>query len=81
MRVRDDGKGINPAILRNRGGERHYGLPGMQERATLIGGKLAVWSELDAGTEVEVRLPASTAYVTTSRTSWLLRVFARKVKA
>ena len=81
LRVRDDGKGINPAILSSRGGERHYGLPGMQERATLIGGKLAVWSELDAGTEVEVRLPASTAYVTTSRTSWLLRVFARKVKA
>ena len=80
LRVRDDGKGIDPAILSSRGRERHYGLPGMQERATLIGGKLAVWSELDAGTEVEVRVPASTAYVTTSRTSWLLGVFARKVK-
>jgi len=81
LRVRDDGKGIDPAILSGRGSGGHYGLPGMQERATLIGGKLAVWSELDAGTEVEVRLPASTAYVTTSRDSWLLRVLARKVKA
>jgi hypothetical protein len=29
--------------------EGHYGLPGMRERATLIGGKLTIWSEVDAG--------------------------------
>jgi DNA-binding CsgD family transcriptional regulator len=34
------------------GVEGHYGLHGMRERATLIGGKLTVWSEVDAGTEV-----------------------------
>ena len=28
----------------------------MRERATLIGGKLTVWSEVDAGTEVELRV-------------------------
>ena len=31
----------------------------MPERAALIGGKLAVWSEVGAGTEVELRLPAA----------------------
>ena len=55
LRVRDDGKGIDPAILSSQGSEGHYGLPGMRERATLIGGKLVVWSEVDAGTEVELR--------------------------
>ena len=51
----------------------HYGLPGMRERATLIGGKLVVWSEVDEGTEVELRVPASTAYATARRSSWFSR--------
>ena len=76
LRVRDDGKGIDPAILSSRGSEGHFGLLGMKERATLIGGKLAVWSELDAGTEVELRVPAGTAYATAQRRSW----FSRKAK-
>jgi signal transduction histidine kinase/ligand-binding sensor domain-containing protein len=77
LRVRDNGKGVDPAILSSQGGEGHYGLPGMRERATLIGGKLAVWSEVDAGTEVELRVPASAAYVTAQRSSW----FSRKARA
>ncbi len=77
LRVRDDGKGVDPAILSSQGNEGHFGLPGMRERASLIGGKLVVWSEVDAGTEVELRVPASTAYVTAQRSSW----FSRKAKA
>src|SRR5208282_5629688 len=77
LRVRDDGKGVDPAILSSQGSEGHFGLPGMRERATLIGGKLVVWSEIDGGTEVELRVPASTAYATAQRHSW----FSRKVKA
>ncbi|MGB8013382.1 MAG: two-component regulator propeller domain-containing protein [Terriglobales bacterium] len=77
LRVRDDGKGVDPAILSSQGSEGHFGLPGMRERATLIGGKLVVWSEVDAGTEVELRVPGSTAYATAQRSSW----FSRKVKA
>ena len=65
LRVRDDGKGIDPTILSGRGGEGHFGLIGMPERATLIGGKLEVWSEVGVGTEVELRIPANTAYATT----------------
>jgi signal transduction histidine kinase/ligand-binding sensor domain-containing protein len=77
LRVRDNGKGVDPAILSSQGSEGHYGLPGMRERATLIGGKLAVWSEVDEGTEVELRVPASTAYARAQRSSW----FSRKAKA
>jgi signal transduction histidine kinase/ligand-binding sensor domain-containing protein len=62
LRVRDNGKGIDPKLLSDDGRGEHFGLRGMRERAKLIGGKLAVWSELDAGTEVELRIPASRAY-------------------
>jgi signal transduction histidine kinase len=81
LRVRDDGKGIDSAVLSSHGVEGHYGLRGMRERATLIQGKLAVWSEVDEGTEVELSVPASTAYTTDRKRSWLLRNFSGKMKA
>jgi len=62
LRVRDDGKGIDAGVLAGAGQPGHYGLPGMHERAKLIGGKLEVWSELGSGTEIELTLPASLAY-------------------
>jgi signal transduction histidine kinase len=77
LRIRDDGKGIDPAVLGAKATEGHYGLPGMRERATVVGGKLAVWSEVNAGTEVELRVPASAAYAAAERSSW----FSRKAKA
>ena len=61
MRVRDDGKGIDPSVSRE-GVEGHFGLQGMKERATLVGAKLTVWSEVDTGTEVELRVSGRTAY-------------------
>ena len=61
LRVRDDGKGIDPVVLANQGLEGHYGLRGMPERAALIGGKLTVWSEAGAGTELEPERYASLA--------------------
>ena len=64
LRVRDDGKGIDAAVLFRQSTERHYGLPGMRERAILIGGKLEVWSEIGTGTEVELSIPAQKAYDT-----------------
>jgi signal transduction histidine kinase/ligand-binding sensor domain-containing protein len=62
LRIRDDGKGMAPDV-RNRG-ERigHWGLGGMRERAKRLGGELEVWSEPGAGTEVDLRVPASIAY-------------------
>ena len=69
LRIRDDGKGIDPKLLNDDGRAGHYGLPGMRERAKLMGGKLAVWSQLDSGTEVELRIPASRAYETPRSTA------------
>jgi len=66
VRVRDDGKGIDPKLISDEGPEGHFGLRGMRERAKLIGGKLTVWSELSAGTEVELSIPAARAYTASS---------------
>ncbi len=62
VRVRDDGTGIEPKFLSEGGRPGHFGLLGMRERAKLLGGNLAVWSEFDSGTEVELSIPASIAY-------------------
>jgi signal transduction histidine kinase len=60
--VRDDGKGIDPIVLKNRGRAGHWGLPGMYERAEGIGARLDIWSEAGAGTEVRLTVPAGIAY-------------------
>jgi signal transduction histidine kinase len=62
VRLRDDGIGIDAEVLRQEGREGHFGLRGMRERAKGIGGKLEIWSEQGAGTEVELIVPASVAY-------------------
>jgi signal transduction histidine kinase len=77
MRVRDDGRGIDPAVLARQGSEGHYGLRGMRERAGLVGGKLTVWSEVDVGTEVELCVPATAAYATNKRT-WISEMLGKK---
>jgi signal transduction histidine kinase len=53
-------------------------LHGLRDRATLIGGKLEVWSEVDTGTEVELRIPASIVYASAGKRSWFARKFATK---
>jgi len=37
-------------------------LPGVRERAKRISARLAIWSEIGAGTEVELTVPAKVAY-------------------
>jgi len=69
LRVRDDGRGIDPKVLAEGKRAGHHGLPGMYERAKLVGGKLSVWSELDSGTEAELTVPASVAYAKGSMTN------------
>ena len=76
LRVRDDGKGIDLAVLENQARTGHYGLPGMRERAKLVGGTLTVWSEVDAGAEVELTVPAAAAYMGSGRRSWFSRTVA-----
>ena len=70
LRVRDDGKGIDPKLLSHDGREGHFGLRGMRERAKLVGGKLTIWTELDGGTEIELNIPGARAYVKATRPFW-----------
>jgi signal transduction histidine kinase len=62
VRLRDDGIGIDADVLHQEGREGHFGFRGMRERAKGIGGKLEIWSEQGAGTEVELIVPAAVAY-------------------
>src|ERR1700733_11061953 len=66
LRIRDDGKGIDPTFLTAEGRAGHFGLQGMRERAKLLGGKLAVWTAPEAGTEIELTVPATNAYAGSS---------------
>jgi len=76
VRIRDDGSGIDPSVLSHEGRAGHWGLTGMRERAKRIGGEMDVWSELGAGTEIELRIPSSVAYKTHAGRSF--RLFRKK---
>jgi signal transduction histidine kinase/ligand-binding sensor domain-containing protein len=62
LRIRDDGKGMDLGVLKG-GRSGHFGLAGMRERAQLINATLTVWSDRGAGTEIELTIPASVAYM------------------
>jgi len=70
LRVRDNGKGTPSDVLSRDSLEGHYGLPGMRERAKLVGGKLTIWTEVDGGTEIELSIPGAKAYVKSARPFW-----------
>lgn len=75
LRVRDDGLGIDPVVLEKGARDGHWGLLGMRERASRIRGQLEFWSRPGSGTEVELTVPAATAYrrPTKSKSSWFRR--------
>jgi signal transduction histidine kinase len=77
LRIRDDGKGIDPATL-DEGRSGHYGLPGMRERARQIGAEFTIWSGVGTGTEVDLSIPGSIAYRTLPRPRF--RWFRKKVE-
>ena len=72
FRLRDDGKGIEPRILKEHRRPGHWGLPGVRERATRIGSRLEFWSQVGAGTEVELTAPAAIAYKEARRSQFRL---------
>jgi signal transduction histidine kinase len=78
LRIRDDGKGIDPKLL-GAGRDGHWGLPGMRERAQQIGAQLDLWSEAGKGTEVELSIPGSIAYGTSPGGGF--RLFRKKEEA
>lgn len=61
MRVRDNGRGIDPQVLQA-GRNGHWGLAGMRERATRIGGLLNISSSESAGTEIQLSIPGRIAF-------------------
>jgi signal transduction histidine kinase len=67
VRVRDNGIGLDSGVLEQGYRKGHWGLPGMRERALGFGGDLQVWSQDNAGTEIELNISGATAY--TRRTS------------
>jgi len=75
LRVRDDGKGIDPEFLSEKEVPGHFGLRGMRERAEKIGGKFKAWSAPASGTEVVLSVPGTSAYGTDERgaSAWLAR--------
>ncbi len=61
LRVEDDGAGFDPNHQRRGDGGRSLGLPGMTERARLVGARLRVDSAPGRGTTVETWLPGGQA--------------------
>ncbi len=61
LTVRDDGRGFQfPDQLGDLAFKRHYGLIGMQERVSSLGGSLKIDSVLQKGTVIQVTLPTMT---------------------
>jgi signal transduction histidine kinase len=57
LEISDDGVGFDPSARRERAGPAGYGLPGMQQRAELLGGQLTADSTPGRGTVVRLRVP------------------------
>jgi signal transduction histidine kinase len=74
LRIRDDGMGIEPEVLKKGKRAGHWGLPGIRERAHHIRAKVDLSSEAGAGTEVQLTVPAPLAYET-SRGRLRFRLF------
>ncbi len=68
LKIADDGIGIDDQVLYAGLRAGHWGLPGMQERARRIGGELRILSRKGDGTEIEVTVLASDAYLPASDT-------------
>ncbi|PSB64386.1 hypothetical protein C7B79_09890 [Chroococcidiopsis cubana CCALA 043] len=54
LQIRDDGRGFQPQIQLTNGG---FGLIGMQERSSQLGGQLRLVSSIGQGTEIVVTVP------------------------
>jgi signal transduction histidine kinase/ligand-binding sensor domain-containing protein len=76
LRIRDNGRGIDPKVLKEGGRPGHWGLRGIRERAERIGSQVDFWSEAGAGTEVQLTVPAAVAYAA-SRDGMVARLLRR----
>jgi signal transduction histidine kinase len=78
VRVRDNGKGLDAGIRARGGRAGHWGLAGMRERARALGGRLDVWSQDGAGTEVDLTLPLPGARPRTAWWPWPGAIWGRR---
>ncbi|MBD9478966.1 sensor histidine kinase [Pseudoxanthomonas sp. PXM02] len=78
VRVRDDGVGMPPEVVRAGGRSGHWGMPGMRERAKRIGATLDLRSAAGKGTDVVLCVPGDMAYRGKPRaTGWWQRLFGK----
>ena len=63
LRVADDGRGFDPAVLREGRAQGHWGLVGMRERAQRIGAVLDIADGSEGGAVITLRVPAVLAYL------------------
>lgn len=68
--VADDGMGIPPETMAQGGRAGHFGLTGMRERATRIGGAMTIAPRTGGGTVCTLTLPAALAYTLRHRRWW-----------
>ena len=61
LRVKDDGVGIAPDVLAS-GKPEHFGLKGMRERASRVGGKFTLASTSASGTEMNLVVPGAAIF-------------------
>jgi signal transduction histidine kinase/ligand-binding sensor domain-containing protein len=62
LRIRDDGRGMDPRVVERQSANGHFGITGMRERARQLAAKFAIFSRRAAGTEIELAVPAAVAY-------------------
>src|SRR5262245_44632379 len=82
--VRDNGRGIDPEVVRSGHRDRHWGLVTMRERAQDIGARLKLRSRAQAGTEMELSVPNDIAfpYQSSQRSlGWLASIYPGKTAA
>jgi signal transduction histidine kinase/ligand-binding sensor domain-containing protein len=70
VRFRDDGVGLDQAVLDSGGREGHFGLTGMGERARKIQADFEIRSRPGAGAEIELTVPGGVAYLNLGRRAW-----------
>ena len=57
LTVKDDGEGFSMEDVKARSRRKGFGLVGMEQRVSLLGGTLNVRSEIGKGTLVEAKMP------------------------
>ncbi len=67
LRVNDNGVGIDPVVA-DSGKNGHFGLQGMRERTSRIGGKLTLGSSSSSGTEIRLMVPGGIVFRKTMAT-------------